>query len=78
MSPTGGTMPGAGRRFPRVSGDEPGERDPIERYGVFSPHERGWPIKLTGQCVISPFSPRERGRARHAEHARGRMAVFPA
>ena len=28
-------------RFPRVSGDEPGERDPIERYGVFSPRERG-------------------------------------
>ena len=28
-------------RFPRVSGDEPGERDPIERYGVFSPREWG-------------------------------------
>ena len=28
-------------RFPRMSGDEPGERDPIERYGVFSPRERG-------------------------------------
>ena len=41
MSPTVGTMPGAGPYFPRVSGDEPGWPSLDLAADVFSPRERG-------------------------------------
>ena len=41
MSLQGGRFSYARTRFPRVSGDEPGDFDTIALIDVFSPRERG-------------------------------------
>ena len=41
MSPVEHEDGGAGARFPRVSGDEPGQGDEQVPFPMFSPRERG-------------------------------------